>query len=129
MTLLKSNTWPSAQQIRKVNSYPKEILNAAKEHIGLPLHKEMDEEESYYNPNTQSFLSFLEGVMFHKDLIEKATIEVPVQVNNPNELTEAQIQSSRLFELLVSRGVLKTDRDYEIAKKTLFEQTGVKYDL
>lgn len=34
----------------------------------------------------------------------------------------------QLFEKLVVRGVFKTDRDYEIAKQTLLELTGIDYE-
>jgi hypothetical protein len=34
----------------------------------------------------------------------------------------------KLFEKLVVRGCFKTDRDYDIAKKTLLEITGMDYE-
>jgi hypothetical protein len=33
-----------------------------------------------------------------------------------------------LFQKLVVRGCFKTDRDYEIAKQTLLEMTGIDYE-
>lgn len=44
------------------------------------------------------------------------------------EKTFKREEIQQLFEKLTVRGVFKTDRDYEVAKQTLLELTGIDYE-
>ena len=46
----------------------------------------------------------------------------------PKEKVYVKKEVHQLFEKLVIRNVFKSDRDYEIAKKTLLELTGIDYE-
>ncbi len=41
-----------------------DTVNAAKTYIGLPLHRDMDEEERYYNSRVEEYDAFLAGVRY-----------------------------------------------------------------
>jgi len=41
-------------------------IEAAKKYIGLPLHREMDEEERYYHPRDREYDAFLAGIAYEK---------------------------------------------------------------
>jgi hypothetical protein len=67
----------------------KETLEeAAKNYIKLPLHKDIDEEERYYNPNIKCYDAFIEGAkwqaenMYSKeevmDMFHKFSMHLPL---------------------------------------------------
>jgi len=64
------------------------LEEAAKNYIKLPLHKDIDEEERYYNPNIKSYDAFIEGAkwqaekMYSKeevmDMFHKFSMHLPL---------------------------------------------------
>jgi hypothetical protein len=68
-------------------------------------------------------LDYFGAILIYDDEIEYIWLkEVP-----PKKVyTEEEVH--RLFEKLTVRNVFKTDRDYDIAKKTLLELTGIDYE-
>jgi hypothetical protein len=63
------------------------------------------------------------------NLQERLKGELKDTMHNEDVLIESIMSDVyKLFEKLVVRGCFKTDRDYDIAKKTLLEITGMDYE-
>ena len=63
------------------------------------------------------------------NLQERLKEELKDRIYNEDVFIESVMSDVyTLFEKLVVRGCFKTDRDYDIAKKTLLEITGMDYE-
>ncbi len=63
------------------------------------------------------------------NLKEQLKEDLKDRIYNEDEFIDKVLNSvHELFEKLVIRNCFKTNRDYEIAKQTLLEMTGIAYE-
>jgi hypothetical protein len=57
----------------------KELEEDAKKYIKLPLDRDVDEEERYYNPNIKSYDAFIAGALYQQEQDKKMYSEEEVE--------------------------------------------------
>lgn len=82
----------------------------------------------YWNSLTAHKRSELSLDYFGSTLIWDEEVEEIWLKECPQEKLYTREEVHQLFEKLVVRNTFKFDRDYEIAKKTLLELTGIDYE-